>query len=1316
MRTDVPMAIVPCLLRLFPRHRWTGADVVTRDCALAALLHSLLMDAVPLWADGVDPAAIENGTARLPADDSDDEGEGEGGGGAAAALEDECFDSDASSPDLDSSAAADHALVAQAAGAMASDNSVDWAAFNARMRGNASNWAARHPRAALMIMFRSISLTSQALHAFLFMAGQGWETTADLHVHQGVAPRPYRLAEAHDRRDELRLAAGVLRSLTDPIYWHKRLHRSEKTFYNRSLAFRLFSRQVASVFIYLELPRRGFPFVLFSMLSKSDRVAAARRILSMPQCCRDDFSHDVLFAWSTPEQLASDEAVAVLQSIAEVTRTETSAIETGHAYVLRQSSTRGLHCKAEDFIHASAAFTLCKARTFEMKPGLQSAAKRPAKLGRRSRRGGAKGPEVVKRRRKLVRGQEPQRGRGGGMWKTFVHEATCDGKRKGHFGGSVFAGLSLAYHALSPEEKQALQVRGDAFCEEHALTPSGNVYARAAPAAASVRQALEFLEARGAAAAAAPAAGAHEAPGAGAVVPAGGHVAGNGALAFFAPPPWRKVLAKLTGQARQASRRMRAARADQLEALQEWAKQQVSEFPVHGQLPAQRPLPLRPLPAATPLFEFNAPAIPLAKAVLSEAGQPGNRSGNPNKDKYHKTLGDQWARQHLMYRHRDCTPLGRVPSSRLTLSLCRHAGRCLCGETDFSERFVAALVEELRPFFAKGHALKKLLENAEGVVQRRRISCRGLADGWFHLAFVNQKSWAIGTLRLEEDDRPEIRAVAEALGHVALVACKDLASDTEWDDPELDLDDPAVWDFLGVASAYCAFRSYDFKKRYSFSLHHIVSSEARQVGNFRPADVEVRRLTQALAQPQILKAMRRHLSTTMLALPGAKQSWARAETKMPQRRPPQLWQFHQFQPRLHPVASVALGIHIAAESVGMADMKTASYEFLRATQYSDKVMGCYWNTMGDMASSRPCRRHPNAHSCSLPPPLHVDMFVCCTPCQPFTRVRSTSRCTDHNLFGSTFAEDDSVLAVARAILPKCLILEQVEGFHSQFQDLARTPLQNFLGEMLNVKRRCGTTHFSGHCVLRLNSKPWITCSRPRLYVVLAVEELGGQRACDAISSRVQGLVADRQNAPPTCVMSILEVDAERRRPQAAPAGPDAAPDDPKWKKRSMDVRSGIGMPLDAAPWTSTHRLAGVSRAPRHLDVIDVAWWTHMKCTGGRSDGQCAPGLFVDYSQNVDRKPWTSDIATFLQNSTIYSFKLDAKLTEQDKAKIMGFPDAVAGSLVNAVSASAASSLIGEGVHFACVGAVIMAAFVSEEAEWWIGPRCLQPALKRARAA
>eukprot|EP00959_Pyramimonas_sp_CCMP1952_P149161 3120930-Pyramimonas_sp.AAC.1 len=66
------------------------------------------------------------------------------------------------------------------------------------------------------------------------------------------------------------------------------------------------------------------------MLSKSDRVAAARRILSMPQCCRDDFSHDVLFAWSTPEQLASDEAVAVLQSIAEVTRTETSAIETGH--------------------------------------------------------------------------------------------------------------------------------------------------------------------------------------------------------------------------------------------------------------------------------------------------------------------------------------------------------------------------------------------------------------------------------------------------------------------------------------------------------------------------------------------------------------------------------------------------------------------------------------------------------------------------------------------------------------------------------------------------------------------------------------------------------------------------------------------------------------------------------------------------------------------------------------------------------------------------------------------------------------------------
>ena len=97
----------------------------------------------------------------------------------------------------------------------------------------------------------------------------------------------------------------------------------------------------------------------------------------------------------------------------------------------------------------------------------------------------------------------------------------------------------------------------------------------------------------------------------------------------------------------------------------------------------------------------------------------------------------------------------------------------------------------------------------------------------------------------------------------------------------------------------------------------------------------------------------------------------------------------------------------------------------------------------------------------------------------------------------------------------------------------------------------------------------------------------------------------------------------------------------------------MDMPSDFTPWTGNHELAGVAKKPRHLDVIQVAWFAwwaqYRNKPGGIRKMDDVPEWFVDYSQNVDRKPWGDAPTTMTVRSSVYSFSKDRRLDAEDRA-------------------------------------------------------------------
>lgn len=173
---------------------------------------------------------------------------------------------------------------------------------------------------------------------------------------------------------------------------------------------------------------------------------------------------------------ASKASLRLLASVAEVSPTETVAVEAGHAFVLRELKAKSMHSKSAEFLHTSATFTLHTQHAIQRKHWMDPhSVKEPARLGRRKRDSTVIN-KLGKHPRKRVRrsdGELVLRTHGGGAWRTFVSRETTGHKG---WGGAVFSGLKEKYDALSPEERAVLIAAGAAYTDAHRVTPCGSVY------------------------------------------------------------------------------------------------------------------------------------------------------------------------------------------------------------------------------------------------------------------------------------------------------------------------------------------------------------------------------------------------------------------------------------------------------------------------------------------------------------------------------------------------------------------------------------------------------------------------------------------------------------------------------------------------------------------------------------------------------------------------------------------------------------------------------------------------------------------------
>ena len=107
-----------------------------------------------------------------------------------------------------------------------------------------------------------------------------------------------------------------------------------------------------------------------------------------------------------------------------------------------------------------------------------------------------------------------------------------------------------------------------------------------------------------------------------------------------------------------------------------------------------------------------------------------------------------------------------------------------------------------------------------------------------------------------------------------------------------------------------------------------------------------------------------------------------------------------------------------------------------------------------------------------------------------------------------------------------------------------------------------------------------------------------------------------------------------------------------WERRSASIRGEYDIGRREAPWTQCvhraaqglpqRRLRGVPRRDRLMDILDVTWAIHVRETPKKLDK-----LWVDLSQNVDRRAWGIHPGTFTRGSLPYSFSADRVLTHVD---------------------------------------------------------------------
>jgi hypothetical protein len=176
-----------------------------------------------------------------------------------------------------------------------------------------------------------------------------------------------------------------------------------------------------------------------------------------------------------------------------------------------------------------------------------------------------------------------------------------------------------------------------------------------------------------------------------------------------------------------------------------------------------------------------------------------------------------------------------------------------------------------------------------------------------------------------------------------------------------------------------------------------------------------------------------------------------------------------------------------------------------------------------------------------------------------------------------------------------------------------------------------------------------------------------------------------------------------------------------WENESMMIRDQLNISKDWMPLTAgcseveaRSRFRGLPYLPRVLDVVNVAEAYRLK------SNIPADNFFVNFSQNVRRRPWGIGMHCLSTTSETFDFGRQTVLTACDRLALMGMPakhiaEVVAPKLgvKGCISERDMERLSGQGMCCPCLAVVQTAVFLNQHSCWFKQPEARTKRQKRA---
>lgn len=342
---------------IYPRHRWTGADLATDCLGVMEACHHLLSTSFARFVAWFEPASRAR---RVLADARDSTGQAMP---TPHALQDDV----AHLPRADDQRAEPEAMTAALVGeeqpSTAGIDQPAWAAINAAHRRLASAWLSGTPLVDLLLMRLVMEPLRQLMAHQFQVASEAWEVDQRARLAKAIlrdggasfADRSYRLSVAAEGDEEAKCLSQLGQLFEQSALWDL-FPRSASSVGLRALAFRLLSRAACAVRQLLSFPHEQFPVRLFKLLAHPD---LASELVVVPDCMLDAWSQELKRQHPT---LRGADLEQKLFLVCMLGWRDISRVEAKHAAIRRQLKQASLQTRPQELRDLSALWCITQVR------------------------------------------------------------------------------------------------------------------------------------------------------------------------------------------------------------------------------------------------------------------------------------------------------------------------------------------------------------------------------------------------------------------------------------------------------------------------------------------------------------------------------------------------------------------------------------------------------------------------------------------------------------------------------------------------------------------------------------------------------------------------------------------------------------------------------------------------------------------------------------------------------------------------------------------------------------------------------------------